>query len=741
MTEQNIDTTEDDGRDIVDEIEEDSDDNDNTEDDGAPTESPVMIARSPFRRQKIGELVVPMAYEVWADGVFERQRDKVQAYLDTGARIPRPDIAKRVPFEYSRSVLKRIADRPVWIANRGSRPASDAGGSATPLVQLCWRRYASIDRDTVTTPMTLRRGIADEIDRIWCELSKLRTKKSLLDHAMVYDLPVWEHNAGDVSKFLALMYEANFETVRSRNIARRTGYYALGGHSWLIGQTSIGSSDMIVDSKDLHKIQTALHTRGSYEDWVDFTKGIIFNTGELDDTGKKREEADKQAHIDAAAFTRWSLACSFAAPLLRHIGCRIFVVHHFGMTRCGKTSSAELAQSVWGYSKDQLWNWNASEISLNEVFRHVSDISICFNELQSSRLEGRALANVIYAWCEGTPRERTSQTGGLLHSGEKWHCLIRTTGEQSIVSRAGDVGGLAARVLEIPDLGVPQDISKGRIYPFIDGKVSYGHAGIHFLTMLSNLVNPDPKTGEVRLYPNEKTGETRTAIAALRESYKDHREALEKHGVDEMFTDRLAAVQLAERLMLSWIYGVPKQEADRYAMEDALFVYKAMHGRMGSTAPLWQRVLNALLEHQAAAPQLYCDLDTEEGRAKARRGSTGATEFIAFKRTSRDDVREVWYSPSKASEMVAEKLGVDPGHERIWGDLASQGILRRGPQRLQLQRSCSEAGLKANAYYFVLIEEKMGISGAPVLTQTEDIKSDWGAYAMYSAEEVAGDID
>ena len=563
-----------------------------------------------------------------------------------------------------------------------------------------WRRYSPIDLFISTNTARPK----EPFDGMWTELSHIRTKKDVLELAKSYDIPVYEGNALKVIEFLAKMYEKNFPHIRSRNIVKRTGHYDLGGHAWLIGQTAIGSSDMIVDSKDQHKIQAALHTKGSYEDWIHWSQAIITEH----------------------PIARWFLACAFASPILRLINCRIFVVHHYGATRLGKTALASLGQSVWGRPADQVWNWNATDISMNEVFRHVSDVSICFNELQASRLEGRPLANVVYAWCEGTPRERTKVTGGLMHAGDSWYCLIRTTGEQSLISRAGDVGGLASRVLEIPDLGVPEELSKNVIYPFLDK--SYGHAGIHFLQTLSGLLNPDPETGKHRVYPNPKTGQHRTFAIALSESYDELKASLRERNVDDPFIDRLAAVALAERLMLRWIYGMTSDTADRIAIDDALLVYNAMSGRMSSTAPLWERVLHALLEHRGSAPQLYCDLDTMDGLSKARKGPAGQGEFVAFIKTNREGIREVWYNPSKATALVSQMLGVNLGEERTWGDLRAANILRAGDKRLKAQRSCADAGLKANSYYFVCDESKMIPPAKAILLDLQTDSFDWSAF-------------
>src|SRR5690606_3037658 len=45
---------------------------------------------------------------------------------------------------------------------------------------------------------------------------------------------------------------------------------------------------------------------------------------------------------------RFALACGFAAPLLRLVGHRTFIVHLWGPSRGGKTAAGWLATSVWG---------------------------------------------------------------------------------------------------------------------------------------------------------------------------------------------------------------------------------------------------------------------------------------------------------------------------------------------------------------------------------------------------------
>lgn len=648
-----------------------------------------------FPVQRVDGLIVPAKYEIWANGVFERNA-KSKPYPDT-LKPPMPNRLRMCPPEHMKH-LSNITMRPLWVQARGFRP--DVEDMPCYLAKIVWannpgqvkvigpHENASPDDDVED-----KTEYHDKLRDRWVELGQICDTKKLLALAS-FNLPIASHNVTKVSHFLYRMHERNFRQQTEKNIAFRTGYYRVAvpddanpivtrdRHGWLLGSTFIGATGIVVDNSVQNAYQKALKTHGLENDWTEFTR----------------------KYVDKHVIARWLMACSFASPLLRFVF-RSFVVHHYAPSRKGKTVLSWMAQSVYGDPQGMTWTFNATKQAMNEIFRYVSDVPVLFNELQASDIKNE-LSEVIYNWCEGKHRERVRSDGGLHRSTGEYKCLIRTTGEESLISRNADVGGLNTRVLEISGLGLSE--SEGReIYTYFQRGGSYGHAGVKYLTTLSDLFN-------------DKDRDFHTQIRTRWQKFKDR---IATGSESDMYVERLASVALGEFLMLQWIYGYDAERAEKVCMSDAIEILSRVESRSEGSDSLGLRSLSMLIEHYRSHPEIYCNLDTDDGIRKALEGSHQWKGIFGYVRGE-----EIWYNPKALETMLATVFGTDDKPAdwyRILDDLAEMNILKMSKTRRMSQRSYHNVGIKQHWFYVIdrtrfILEDESDLIKAPTAQSIDD---------------------
>src|SRR5690606_27872274 len=79
---------------------------------------------------------------------------------------------------------------------------------------------------------------------------------------------------------------------------------------------------------------------------------------------------------------RFILASAFAAPLLRLIGHRTFIIHVWGPSRGGKTAAGWLAVSVWGNPEQLTASFYATRVGMERMAALYSDLPMLVDERQ-----------------------------------------------------------------------------------------------------------------------------------------------------------------------------------------------------------------------------------------------------------------------------------------------------------------------------------------------------------------------
>lgn len=319
---------------------------------------------------------------------------------------------------------------------------------------------------------------------------------------------VTSENAKFLVRFLGALEAENIDVLDLAKCVSQLGWY---GKHFLPGL----EGDLVIDvDATSRKWIDAYHLAGSYEDWVKniapFRQNMIF---------------------------RFILASAFAAPLLKLLNHRVFIVHNWGDSRSGKTAALKAALSVWGEPEELMANFNATRVGLERLAGFFNDLPLGIDEKQVAGTRQEFIESLVYMLSIGTSKVRGAKSGGLQAS-KSWRCIVLTTGEEPLTTGASQTG-VHTRVLEI--YGAPfEHENEARKMHDITNEV-YGHAGPRFIKKLIEYIKQDP--------------------GALKEQ---HRQLVEQ--LTQQYPDRLgshissvAVVVLADRLISEWLF----EENDR----------------------------------------------------------------------------------------------------------------------------------------------------------------------------------
>ena len=245
---------------------------------------------------------------------------------------------------------------------------------------------------------------------------------------------------------------------------------------------------------------------------------------------------------------RFIMATSFAAPLLKIVGQRSFLIHNWDNTRGGKSATLHAALSVWGKPDSIAGTFDDSKSNVERTASLFTDLPLGINEyeLLNERRKGE-IDSMIYMISEGKGKGRATKDG--LQKTVSWRTIALMTGESQI-TRANSRGGIFTRLIELRGGPlVDDDLFASNLYPFTAR--NYGHAGKLFIEQLL-------KTDHNWL--RETYNKTRLA---LRTKYKNK---LESH------LDAMACIALADYLASMWIFGVaePAAGAESIAMVEKI---------------------------------------------------------------------------------------------------------------------------------------------------------------------------
>jgi len=150
----------------------------------------------------------------------------------------------------------------------------------------------------------------------------------------------------------------------------------------------------------------------------------------------------------------FSIACAFAAPLLKMVGESGGGFNLRGASSVGKTTALRVATSVFG---SELKGWRATGNGLEAVAYAHNDNLLVLDEInQCSPFE---VGDVAYMLANGSGKIRAKQNG-LARSVACWKTLFLSSGEQDIESILSSVNKKTMAGMELRLLSIPADAGK-----------------------------------------------------------------------------------------------------------------------------------------------------------------------------------------------------------------------------------------------------------------------------------------
>lgn len=625
--------------------------------------------------QFISEFQVPYGYEVWADGIYHIETTISEAGIE-------PDV-RSTPSKERRKCLRIVSHKPIWIRRFGR----------------------ALDTEETLIELAFYDALTQDIQTEWVNRLQLASRQQMIKLAR-RGVPVHEGNVAQLGYYLDHSIHLNGPKLECVLVAARSGAYELeyidarpDGFSerkqnwgWLVGNRWIGPRPTKVeaDPRNMHQTALGFTTSGDETAWFDMFKQVC----------------------SYGPIARWLTYSTFAAPLLRFINQRTFIVHHWGETGGGKSALAKFAMSAWGDPALLTQSFNRTEKSFTEMFKHIDDLPVTFDELQASSMKDHA--PLIYALCQERGRGRAGRDGGLQEEIKSWRSVIRMTGEEPIIGKGStvDLGGQANRAVQI---GTPvlSSAQASGIHQWLETK-SFGWGGMRFLERLQRALE----------YPD--------GADVIKAKYEWFVNAITAR-VDQQVYSRvlhLAAVALAEYLANRFFFRTEgadeeTQEAEmeaatQGALDDALAVAQTIANEETSES-LADQALQIFRDHFVAHRRLWLDMQAPippgaSAISDADRLRGGNYSQLTGVLSNRN---EVWLVQKEAN-MLLQKAGLP--QRRVWADFRRLGILRTYDRNGKyLSNACVRKEGQFHAKVYVLWRH---MCGGPFTQQDPDQADD-----------------
>lgn len=305
---------------------------------------------------------------------------------------------------------------------------------------------------------------------------------------------------------LLVKYLSDVENLNDDNIPVRKSSSKLG---WIGGGFLPYDTEVIFDGdSSFRQVYESIRERGSRDVWLDHVR-------ELRGTGRPE--------------IKFSLAASFASPLIHQIGALPFIMDLWGETEGGKTVSLMLAASVWANpdTGQYIGDLKTTDTQLEIRADLLNHMPLLLDD--TSKTSARIRDNfegVVYDLCSGKGKSRSNKDLGIRRE-SRWRNTILTNGERPLSSYVTQ-GGAINRILEVEcKENVYADPQKTAELV----KKNYGFAGHDFVGVIKGM---DP--------------------AQLREMYQDIQREIYCRDKMQKQSMAMSALLLADRIATDYIF-------------------------------------------------------------------------------------------------------------------------------------------------------------------------------------------
>ena len=338
-------------------------------------------------------------------------------------------------------------------------------------------------------------------------------------------LPVSSETAKDLVRYLTDLEKENLHSLPIRKSTNSMGWV---GNNFLPG----AQGDIVLDLEDgTAAIADGYGESGALAKWIESIKPV------------------REHHI-----SRFMLAASFAAPLLKLVGQRVFIIHAWGGTRGGKTAALKAALSVWGCPEDLIASFNATKVGLERLAAFYCDLPLGIDERQAVGDKQSFVESLVYLLGLGKGKVRGAKGGGL-QTFSQWRTVVLSTGEEPL-STGSSAGGIKTRTLELYGRPIPDEDTAMRIHQ--ETGLYFGTAGPAFVRKILE------------------------SDIDFRSEYMEIQEVLKTRFSDTMSSHitAIAIVMLADYLASQWVFGLNEDQA----YEESVALAEAIAGTLESAA-------------------------------------------------------------------------------------------------------------------------------------------------------------
>ncbi|HBE80338.1 MAG TPA: hypothetical protein DDW65_21530 [Firmicutes bacterium] len=350
-------------------------------------------------------------------------------------------------------------------------------------------------------------------------------KKIVANNATIYDnraiiqlankdLPVSSNSSKHLVRFLEEFQRENLEVIP---VIKSTSHLGWVDSNFIPGV----AGDIRIDSED-NFTYTGYHSAGDYTKWLKLA-----------------------TRIRNYPLARFILSASFAAPLLRLLGQRVYIIHLWGPTRFGKSAALKFALSVWGDPDITLANFNATKTGLERLIAFYCDLPLGLDERQVVGDKQGFIDSLVYLLGLGKGKARGAKTGGL-QDFNYWRSIVLTNGEMPLADSSSSAG-IRTRALEL--YGRPIDDEEFAVEVHQSLRDCFGIPGPTFVKKIIEVKKDTP------------------------EQFGDGYDAIFKH-LTKKWPDRISShisavsiVTLADMLASQWIFGIREELATEQALE------------------------------------------------------------------------------------------------------------------------------------------------------------------------------
>lgn len=277
-----------------------------------------------------------------------------------------------------------------------------------------------------------------------------------------HEITMTRNEAFDVNKLKA--YASNGLDVNASNIRQAISVIALKENEYMkanyaleMCHSKLGWKDCIVDGVKVRVFfgekgakvkpskyaprQLDVSCKGTSKEWLEFVRAnIVGNIG-----------------------LEFMLSTAFASPLLAYlkpdIDCENFIVHLVGDSSTGKTTSVQLAISVFGNPVTdnlEIGNWEIGEnklistwsATMNSLIARLMGVNgMLLGIEEMSMVDMQDMSSVVYKIASGVDKDRLTRDGEMKKRRSGTYIVV-STGEASLLGKCNHNIGLRVRVLE-----------------------------------------------------------------------------------------------------------------------------------------------------------------------------------------------------------------------------------------------------------------------------------------------------